>query len=69
MGCGFSKSCDLIVYCLFMLQPGGWACGVNETDSTKILDKFAELGGNFIDTADAYSKGESEKIIGNWLKT
>jgi len=31
------------------------------------LDRFLEQGGNFIDTADVYSDGESEKIIGRWL--
>jgi len=40
----------------------------------KMLDAYAEAGGNFIDTADAYSQwvegnsgGESETIIGEWL--
>jgi aryl-alcohol dehydrogenase-like predicted oxidoreductase len=31
------------------------------------LDRFVELGGNFIDTADVYSRGVSEEIIGRWL--
>ena len=31
------------------------------------LDRFVEQGGNFVDTADVYSDGESEKIIGRWL--
>ncbi|AGZ40577.1 aldo/keto reductase [Actinoplanes friuliensis] len=30
------------------------------------LDRFAEAGGTFIDTADVYSAGESERIIGRW---
>ncbi|KAL5004942.1 hypothetical protein ScPMuIL_018398 [Solemya velum] len=33
-----------------------------------ILDRFAELGGNCIDTADFYSFGQSERIVGSWLK-
>ena len=52
----------------------GWT--VNEQDSFPILDAFADSGLNFIDTADVYSKwvpgnsgGESETIIGKWLKT
>ena len=45
---------------------------LNEPDCHKILDRYVELGGNFIDTANFYpwfgpSAGESEKIIGNWL--
>ena len=31
------------------------------------LDRFVERGGNFIDTADVYSRGASEEIIGRWL--
>ena len=39
-----------------------------EPDSFKILDRFVEAGGNFIDTADVYSAGTSEEILGRWLK-
>ena len=39
-----------------------------EEDSFKILDRFVEVGGNFIDTADVYSSGISEEILGRWLK-
>ena len=41
---------------------------VNKETSFKILDKFVELGGNFIDTANVYSEGQSEEIIGEWMK-
>ena len=51
----------------------GWT--VDEPTSFQLLDAFVAAGGNFIDTADIYSKwvpgnkgGESETIIGNWLK-
>ena len=51
----------------------GWTA--NEAASFKVLDAFVEAGLNFIDTADVYSAwvpghhgGESETIIGNWLK-
>ncbi|XP_072174861.1 1-deoxyxylulose-5-phosphate synthase YajO-like [Diadema setosum] len=33
----------------------------------KILDRYKELGGNFIDTANVYAMGMSESIIGSWL--
>ncbi len=39
----------------------------SEADSFAILDAFAEAGGNFIDTADVYSRGISEEILGRWL--
>jgi aryl-alcohol dehydrogenase (NADP+) len=31
------------------------------------LDRFVEHGGNFVDTADVYSRGVSEEVIGRWL--
>jgi aryl-alcohol dehydrogenase-like predicted oxidoreductase len=32
------------------------------------LDRFLERGGNFVDTANVYSRGGSEEIIGRWLE-
>jgi aryl-alcohol dehydrogenase-like predicted oxidoreductase len=40
----------------------------SEEDSYRMLDQFKEVGGNFIDTADVYSLGLSETILGRWLK-
>jgi aryl-alcohol dehydrogenase-like predicted oxidoreductase len=40
----------------------------DEKLSHQLLDRFADAGGNFIDTADVYSNGKSEEIVGNWLK-
>ena len=40
----------------------------DEADSFRMLDRFAEAGGNFIDTADVYSRGASEEILGRWLQ-
>jgi aryl-alcohol dehydrogenase-like predicted oxidoreductase len=51
----------------------GWTA--NELTSFQLLDAFVDAGFNLIDTADVYSRwvpgnqgGESETIIGNWLK-
>ena len=51
----------------------GWT--LNEIKSFEILDAFIAAGFNFIDTADVYSRwapgnagGESETIIGKWMK-
>lgn len=51
----------------------GWTA--NEPTSFKLLDAFVGAGFNFIDTADSYSTwapghtgGESETVIGKWLK-
>jgi aryl-alcohol dehydrogenase-like predicted oxidoreductase len=43
----------------------GWGSGVEE--SQQIIDRFIERGGNFIDTANLYTKTHSEKIIGDHL--
>jgi aryl-alcohol dehydrogenase-like predicted oxidoreductase len=54
---------------------GTWQLGnadwgnVREEDAFAILDNFIQLGGNFIDTADVYGAGISEKVIGRFLKT
>jgi aryl-alcohol dehydrogenase-like predicted oxidoreductase len=39
-----------------------------ESDSHVMLNHFVASGGNFIDTANVYSTGVSEQIVGNWLK-
>ncbi len=39
----------------------------SEQESYRMLDAFAEAGGNFIDTANVYSRGVSERIVGRWL--
>jgi aryl-alcohol dehydrogenase-like predicted oxidoreductase len=36
--------------------------------SFQMLDRFVEVGGNFIDTADVYTRGVSEEVLGRWLK-
>lgn len=39
----------------------------SEEDSHAQLDRFVEAGGTLVDTADVYSRGTSEEIIGRWL--
>ena len=58
--------------CLGTMQ-FGWTAG--ERAAFAVMDAFAEAGGNFIDTADVYSRwargnpgGVSEEIIGRWMK-
>ena len=41
---------------------------ISEKDSFEIMDKFYSLGGRHIDTARLYAEGESEKVIGKWLR-
>ena len=44
----------------------GWTADTEATYG--ILDRYLELGGNFIDTADSYAGGRSEIMIGNWMR-
>ncbi len=44
-----------------------WGWGSSVKDSTAIIDRYVELGGNFIDTANAYTRGHSERIIGDHI--
>ncbi len=44
-----------------------WGWGSSVKDSEAIIDRFIERGGNFIDTANGYTKGHSEKIIGDHI--
>ena len=39
----------------------------SEQDSHRIADRFVDAGGNFVDTANVYSRGRSEEIVGHWL--
>src|SRR4029077_15431942 len=39
-----------------------WGFGVDESASRSIFDRYIELGGNFVDTADGYTAGKSEEL-------
>ncbi len=43
----------------------GWGSEVPEAES--VLSRYIEAGGNFIDTANSYTRGHSEKIIGDYF--
>lgn len=45
----------------------GW--GQDKDDSKKIFDAYANAGGNFLDTANRYTDGTSEKYLGEFIKT
>jgi aryl-alcohol dehydrogenase-like predicted oxidoreductase len=46
-------------------DPGGAGCSVEESE--KILASYLDRGGNFIDTANFYTNGHSEKILGDFF--
>ncbi len=45
-----------------------WGWGTNRDESRKMFDAFAAAGGNFIDTADGYTNGTSEKMVGEFTR-
>jgi aryl-alcohol dehydrogenase-like predicted oxidoreductase len=55
--------------CLGTMTFGNKEWGCDQAESSAIVNAFIEGGGNFIDTADAYVAGESEKMLGVALKS
>ena len=45
-----------------------WGWGATKAVSGKIYDSFVKEGGNFIDTANRYTEGTSEKYLGDFMK-
>ncbi len=55
-------------FCLGAMTFGqDWGFGSDEAESKQVLDRYLDLGGNFIDTANVYTKGHSEAIIGDHI--
>jgi aryl-alcohol dehydrogenase-like predicted oxidoreductase len=44
-----------------------WGFGADEPTSHRVMDAYAEAGGNFFDTANKYHGGQTEEIVGRWL--
>ncbi|MEU1568925.1 aldo/keto reductase [Streptomyces mirabilis] len=45
----------------------GWGAGAEPDEARRMFDRFAEAGGTFVDTADAYQFGESEELVGKFI--
>jgi aryl-alcohol dehydrogenase-like predicted oxidoreductase len=45
-----------------------WGWGADERESQRIFDMYVERGGNLIDTANVYTNGTAEQLIGRFLK-
>ena len=48
------------------MRSGGW--GSSKEESRKVYDAFLEAGGNFIDTANVYTNGTSESLLGEFIE-
>ncbi len=46
-----------------------WGWGADEKECRAMFDLFADMGGNFIDTANRYTEGSSEQIVGACIKS
>lgn len=44
-----------------------WGWGASKEESRKVFDAYAEAGGNFIDTANNYTGGTSERFVGEFI--
>ncbi|MEM9217785.1 MAG: aldo/keto reductase [Cyanobacteria bacterium P01_F01_bin.150] len=45
-----------------------WGWGADEANARQLFDTYLEAGGNFIDTADLYTNGNSERMLGRFVK-
>ncbi len=44
-----------------------WGFGADQDECRKVFDAFVERGGNFIDTANKYTEGTSERFVGEFI--
>jgi len=58
------SGCAVSALCLGTMTFG---TETDEKESHAQLDRFVEVGGTFVDTADVYSGGASEEIVGRWF--
>src|SRR5438309_153136 len=55
-------------FCLGTMTFGeDWGWGNDAATAGAILDRYLEAGGNFLDTADGYTMGRSEKLLGTMI--
>jgi aryl-alcohol dehydrogenase-like predicted oxidoreductase len=45
-----------------------WGWGASKEESRKVFERFAEAGGNFVDSANNYTDGTSERFVGEFLR-
>ena len=57
-----------MAYAIFIQGENVVPTSTTEELGHQIMDRYSELGGNFIDTANKYGFGRSEQVVGNWLQ-
>ena len=45
-----------------------WGWGSNRDESQAVFDAYVDIGGNFLDMADGYTNGTSEKMVGEFIR-
>ncbi len=45
-----------------------WGYGADPAEARRIFEGYVEAGGNFLDTADTYQLGESESLVGEFVR-
>jgi aryl-alcohol dehydrogenase-like predicted oxidoreductase len=56
-------------FCLGTMTFGNdWGWGAVKDEAQKMYSAFREAGGNFVDTANYYTKGRSESFLGEFVK-
>ena len=66
LGCSGLRVSELSLGTMTFGDDWGW--GADKATSKAIFDMYAEAGGNFIDTANLYTNGTSEKFVGEFVK-
>lgn len=46
-----------------------WGWGADEAESRRVFDAYVDAGGNFLDTANVYQLGASERMLGQFIKS
>jgi len=56
-------------FCLGTMTFGTeWGWGSEESAARTIFNEYLEAGGNFVDTADGYTQGQSERWVGRFIR-
>ncbi|MEE7548270.1 aldo/keto reductase, partial [Xanthomonas sp. Kuri4-1] len=45
----------------------GWGWGADDAEAARLFDRYLELGGNFVDTANTYTDGHAETLVGRFV--